>query len=122
MRITIAVASAAIAVSLLVVSAPALAYGPEWCDDGSPPPNDWRFRKTGGPSTTSSMNWLNSTTSGTLDLQSGTNTLQGGVAKGMWTATAHAPSQEEIEDRDDDERDDEEEEKGEREEEDEDDD
>lgn len=64
--------------------------GPEWCDDGSPPPNDFRFRPTGGPSAVSSTKWEASTTSGTLDLKTDTNTLTGGVARGMNEALAHA--------------------------------
>lgn len=66
------------------------AAGPEWCDSGSPPPNDFRFRPTGLGSFTSSLSWLRSTTSGTLDLAAGVNTLEGGVAKGMRTALEHA--------------------------------
>ena len=64
--------------------------GPEWCDSGSPPPNDFRFRPTGAPSAGSSTSWLNSTTSGVIDLATGTNTLVGGVAHGMAEAIAHA--------------------------------
>ncbi len=66
--------------------------GPEWCDAGSPPPNDFRLRPTGTGSATSSLSWLKSTTGGTLDLAAGVNTLQGGVATGMNTALGHAPS------------------------------
>lgn len=76
-------------VTLLALGGPALA-GPEWCDDGSPPPNDFRLRPTGTGSATSSMAWLGSTTSGTLDLPAGINTLQGGVAIGMRTALQNA--------------------------------
>ena len=65
---------------------------PEWCDTGSPPPNDFRFRPTGGPSAGSSTAWLGSTTSGDLYLAQGINTLAGGVAKGMRTALLHAPA------------------------------
>lgn len=89
MRRTIAVPATLLA--LLLLSGQALA-GPEWCDAGSPPPNDWRLRPTGGQSAGSSVSWLNSTTSGTIDLQSGTNTLEGGVAIGMQHATANATS------------------------------
>lgn len=63
---------------------------PEWCDDGSPPPNDFRFRPTGIPSEVSSTEWIRSTTSGELDLAAGINTLEGGVAKGMRTALEKA--------------------------------
>lgn len=81
----------AIAVMLLLGGGQAVA-GPEWCDDGSPPPNDFRFRPTGAQSWVSSTRWLSSTTSGTLDLRSGVNTLQGGVAKGMQQALQRAPA------------------------------
>ncbi len=75
--------------AMVLLSGQALA-GPEWCDAGSPPPNDWRLRQTGAPSEVSSLSWLKSTTSGTLDLSRGTNTLQGGVAVGMQHALANA--------------------------------
>ena len=65
---------------------------PEWCDDGSPPSNDFGFRPTGSGSATSSTAWVNSTTSGVLDLSLEINTLQGGVAKGMTQALVSAPS------------------------------
>lgn len=82
-----------IALTLLALApAPALA-GPEWCDDGSPPPNDFRFRMTGAPSSGSSTSWLTSTTSGTLSLSTGVNTLVGGVATGMLKAIANAVPQ-----------------------------
>ncbi len=81
----------AIACMLVLGGGQALA-GPEWCDDGSPPPNDFHFRPTGAQSWVSSTQWLSSTTSGTLDLKSGVNTLQGGVAKGMREALEHAPT------------------------------
>ena len=79
----------ATAVLMLAMSGSALA-GPEWCDDGSPPPNDWRFRPTGPGSAGSTMGWLNSTTGGVIDLPAGINTLTGGVAKGMANAVEHA--------------------------------
>jgi hypothetical protein len=63
---------------------------PEWCDAGSPPSNDFGFRPTGVGSATSTMGWLNSTTSGVIDLSLGINTLQGGVATGMAQALANA--------------------------------
>ncbi len=76
----------------------ALAYaGPEWCDDGSPPPNDWHFRATGGRSDDSSTSWLRSTTEGDLTATAAgpdVSTLRGGVAKGMRTALEHAGSKE----------------------------
>ena len=79
-----------IALALLALAPePALA-GPEWCDDGSPPPNDFRFRMTGAPSAGSSTSWLSSTTAGTISLSTGVNTLIGGVAYGMAQAIAHA--------------------------------
>ena len=79
---------------LLTFAAPAAAEN-EWCDDGSPPPNDFRVQATGAPSVTSSFNWLRSIdgggtiydawmASGTdLGLLQGT---QGGVANGMANA------------------------------------
>ena len=79
----------AIAAMLLLGGGQALA-GPEWCDDGSPPPNDFRFRPTGSGSNVSSTSWLRSTTGGTLDLRAGVNTLRGGVASGMQQAIEHA--------------------------------
>lgn len=76
----------------------ALAYaGPEWCDDGSPPPNDWHFRATGGPSSVSSTSWLRSTTEGELVFTAAgpdATSLRGGVAIGMRTALEHAGSRE----------------------------
>lgn len=96
MRIPMTIAAAVISLNVLGAAA---AAGPEWCDDGSPPPNDWVFRKTGAPSDTSAMSWLNSTTAGTLDLTAGINTLAGGVADGMRRAMLRAPSQDEIEER-----------------------
>ena len=76
----------------------ALAYaGPEWCDDGSPPPNDWHFRATGGHSEDSSTSWLRSTTEGTLvftDDGPDATSLRGGVARGMREALEHAGSKE----------------------------
>lgn len=79
-----------IAMSFLALAPqPALA-GPEWCDAGSPPPNDFRFRMTGAPSAGSSTSWLRSTTGGTISLATGVNTLVGGVAHGMTTAIANA--------------------------------
>lgn len=73
---------------------------PEWCDSGSPPPNDWRLRPTGGQSLLSPTWWLRSTTSGTLDLRAGINTLEGGVATGMLTALVHARPYSELPHRD----------------------
>ncbi len=80
---------------LLLGGGQALA-GPEWCDEGSPPPNDFRFRPTGAQSWVSSTHWLSSTTSGELDLATGVNTLEGGVAKGLREAVEHARSWESI--------------------------
>jgi hypothetical protein len=64
--------------------------GPEWCDAGSPPANDFGLRPTGTGSVTSTLGWLNSTTGGVIDLSLGVNTLVGGVAHGMAQATANA--------------------------------
>ena len=64
--------------------------GPEWCDAGSPPSNDFGLRPTGTGSVTSTLGWLNSTTSGTIDLSLGINTLAGGVAQGMAQASESA--------------------------------
>ena len=75
----------ATALLLVLMGGEALA-GPEWCDDGSPPANDFRLRPTGAGSAGSSTSWLASTTGGTLDLAAGVNTLVGGVAHGMTTA------------------------------------
>jgi hypothetical protein len=66
------------------------AAGPEWCDAGSPPPNDFLFRPTGTGSVTSTMGWLGSTTSGVINLPAGINTLAGGVAHGMDQALLNA--------------------------------
>jgi hypothetical protein len=66
--------------------------GPEWCDAGSPPANDFGLRPTGTGSAVSSTSWVNSTTSGVIDLSVGINTLQGGVAQGMAQALANARS------------------------------
>lgn len=83
----------ALAVGLIMpVAGGAASADVEWCDSGSPPPNDFRFRMTGAPSSTSSLSWLASTTGGELDLDSGANTLEGGVARGMWMAILRAPS------------------------------
>lgn len=85
-----------LAVALLMpIAGGAASADVEWCDSGSPPPNDFRFRMTGAASATSSLSWLKSTTSGELDLEAGINTLRGGVARGMWTALLHARSFEE---------------------------
>jgi hypothetical protein len=73
----------------LVSGGQALA-GPEWCDDGSPPSNDFRHRPTGAGSGGSSLGWLSSATGGELDLAAGVNTLEGGVAHGMAMALLHA--------------------------------
>jgi hypothetical protein len=84
--------------SLLVPATAALIFalggsalaGPEWCDDGSPPPNDFFLRPTGSGSGTSSTSWLNSTTSGSLSFTPYINTLDGGVAAGMDSALLNA--------------------------------
>jgi hypothetical protein len=77
----------------------------EWCDTGSPPPNDFRLQPTGVQSATSSPAWLRSTDNGGALLEtyavtgsidvSQVSQLQGGVASGMTTAvsaTSNAPS------------------------------
>ena len=84
------VSAVVIAFALIVLAPEPAAAGPEWCDDGSPPPNDFRFRMTGAPSAGSSTSWLGSTTGGTISLPTGVNTLVGGVAHGMAQAIAHA--------------------------------
>lgn len=90
-RLVIAMGLAAML--LPAYAAPALA-GPEWCDDGSPPPNDWGFRKTGAQSDVSATSWLRSTSWGFAprpdDIRSAVRTLEGGVARGMATAIEHA--------------------------------
>lgn len=80
--------------SLQLLGGIALA-GPEWCDDGSPPPNDFRFRMTGGPSSVSRTDWLRSTdwSFGTTWSLKDVTDLDGGVAKGLREAIAHAPKQ-----------------------------
>ena len=78
-----------VVLALVLLGGQALA-GPEWCDAGSPPPNDFRFRPTGAGSAGSSLGWLTSTTSGVLDLPAGINTLEGGVAHGMVQALQNA--------------------------------
>jgi hypothetical protein len=78
-----------LALGLLAMAPEVALAGPEWCDAGSPPPNDFRFRPTGAASAGSSTSWLNSTTGGTLIVPT-VNTLVGGVAHGMTTAIAHA--------------------------------
>lgn len=90
MNARMTIAAVAVAILALPMSGGIALAGPEWCDDGSPPPNDWRFRMTGAPSSGSSTAWLNSTTGGTLDLSAGINTLEGGVAKGMLAALERA--------------------------------
>jgi hypothetical protein len=68
----------------------------EWCDDGSPPPNDFRLQPTGTGSATSEPAWLKSTddggsllaayaATGQVDV-SQVGQLSGGVAEGMSTA------------------------------------
>jgi hypothetical protein len=70
----------------------------EWCDTGSPPPNDFRLQPTGEGSATSPPAWLQSTdnggalqatytATGQIDV-SQVSQLQGGVATGMSTAVA----------------------------------
>ena len=69
----------------------------EWCDDGSPPPNDFRLQPTGTGSAVSPPYWLQSTDdealltvyllTGVIDVSQVT-TLTGGVATGMSTAVA----------------------------------
>lgn len=73
----------AFVLAIMFGSAGVASADPEWCDYGSPPPNDFRHRPTGPGSFDSSLGWLNSTTGGTLDLANGVNTLTGGVAHGM---------------------------------------
>jgi hypothetical protein len=70
----------------------------EWCDDGSPPPNDFRLQPTGTESATSEPAWLKSTDNGGPLLAAYADTgkvdvsqvsqLEGGVATGMTTAVA----------------------------------
>ncbi len=76
-------------VALQLLAGPALAF-PEWCDDGSPPPNDFRFRQTDSHSDVSRPAWLASTTSGELTFTPYATTLAGGVARGMREALEHA--------------------------------
>jgi hypothetical protein len=70
----------------------------EWCDDGSPPPNDFRLQQTDSSSAGSSPAWLSSTTNGDALLATYATTgqvdvsqvgqLSGGVADGMTTAVS----------------------------------
>jgi hypothetical protein len=70
----------------------------DWCDEGSPPPNDFRLQPTGGNSNEAPPMWLRSTTNGDELLQhyqatggvdvSQMQTLSGGVASGMTQASA----------------------------------
>ncbi len=83
------VSSVLVIVALQLLGTVALA-GPEFCDDGSPPPNDFRFRPTGTGSAGSSTAWVKSTTSGSLTFSPYSNTLVGGVAHGMEEAIHHA--------------------------------
>jgi hypothetical protein len=88
----------AVAGATVILAVAALPAGAEseWCDVGSPPPNDFRLQQTGVASSTSSFDWLRSTDNGeaflaeaketgTLDV-SQIPTLTGGVAFGMNTA------------------------------------
>lgn len=90
MRIRRALATTTLTLAMLLAFGGAASADPEWCDTGSPPPNDFRLRPTGPGSFTSSLSWLRSTTGGTLDLAAGVNTLEGGVARGMWNALLRA--------------------------------
>ncbi len=87
------VAIPAVVVFSLLLGGTALA-DPEWCDDGSPPVNDWRLRPTDRHSFDSGTKWLHSTTGGVFDpsagLPQGVSTLTGGVAHGMTEALEHA--------------------------------
>lgn len=87
-----ALATSILAITAMQLLGTAALAGPEWCDDGSPPPNDFRFQRTGAASDRSPKEWLRSTTSGTLSFTSTTYTgdLRGGVAKGMTEAKDHA--------------------------------
>jgi hypothetical protein len=86
-----AIVTSVLAVAALQILATAALADSEWCDDGSPPPNDFRFRTTGTGSAGSSTAWLVSTSGGTLSFSpSYVNTLTGGVAHGMAEAIEHA--------------------------------
>ena len=90
MRRAIAISILA-AASLQLLAGPALA-GPEWCDDGSPPPNDFGFRPTGSGSIVSSTAWVKSTSwlGTTFDRNNDLSSLSGGVVIGMHEAIDHA--------------------------------
>ncbi|MGH2354490.1 MAG: hypothetical protein ACRDJN_23020 [Chloroflexota bacterium] len=90
-------AGIALAAALFLAAVPVGAEA-EWCDTGSPPPNDFRLQPTGERSAGSEPNWLRSTdnggdllttyeTAGEVDV-SQVSTLEGGVANGMTHATA----------------------------------
>jgi hypothetical protein len=83
---------------LWLATAGGVAAEAEWCDNGSPPPNDFRLQPTGTGSATSEPAWLKSTddggpllatyqATGQVDV-SQVGQLQGGVATGMTTAVA----------------------------------
>lgn len=92
----------ALALAFLVIGAVPVLAESEWCDTGSPPPNDFCLRPTGVPSASAPPEWLHSTSGGSAVLagyqatgsidRSQLATLQGGVANGMAHATANAPS------------------------------
>ncbi len=86
-----ALVTSVLAIAALQLLATTALAGPDWCDDGSPPPNDWGFQGTGGRSLTSPTSWLKSTSwsGGTYQL-SDTTWLSGGTARGMKDAGDHA--------------------------------
>ena len=85
-----------ILVAAVWLGAAGAAGAAEWCDDGSPPPNDFRLQPTGTGSATSEPAWLRSTENGAAMLETYRSTgqvdvsqvpqLTGGVADGMTTA------------------------------------
>ena len=78
----------------LLIAAPVGAES-EWCDDGSPPPNDFGVQQTGDASVTSSYNWLYSADGGAWIYQQWSQwspdlsllqQLIGGIVQGMLNA------------------------------------
>jgi hypothetical protein len=94
----IRVAGLILAAALWLAVAGAAGAEAEWCDTGSPPPNDFRLQPTGTGSASSPPAWLKSTDNGGALLATYASTgqidvsqvsqLQGGVATGMNTAVS----------------------------------
>ena len=92
-------AAAVLALALVGLSATPVRAEVEWCEDGSPPANDFRLQPTGTASFRAPPYWLRSTdnggalltqylTTGSLDVTK-LSTLSGGVVTGMTHATTN---------------------------------